>query len=124
MLRRLWGISLSAMSVGAICAADRLLVVGPSAIAATIWDFALGSDLDWHEQVTVLAAPPAHRHLAAAGAAIVNAPKATRLINQAATRADVPPRANLLPAQAAVPRRTGPTSQRREVRQPPSYAFT
>jgi len=98
-----WGISLSAVSAGAIGASDRLLVVGPSAIAATIEAFAMGSDLDWHEQVTVLATPPPHRHLAAAGAAIVNATKATRLINQTATRADVPPGARLVASADAAP---------------------
>lgn len=98
-----WGISLSAMSTSAIGAADKLLVVGPSAIAATIEAFAQGSDLDWHEQVAVLATPPAHRHLAAAGAAIVNATKATRLVNGSATRADVPPGARLVASADAAP---------------------
>lgn len=98
-----WGISLSAVSVGAIGAADKLLIVGPSAIAAIIEAFALGRDLDWYEQVTVLATPPAHRHLAAAGAAIVNATKATRLINLTATRADVPPGARLVASADAAP---------------------
>jgi len=91
-----WGISLSPLNVGTIGPADKILVVGPSAIAATIEAFALGSDLDWHEQVTVLATPPAHRHLAAVGAAVVNATKATRLFTQTATRADVPPGARLV----------------------------
>lgn len=100
---RAWGISLSPLSVGTIGAADKLLVVGPSAIAATIEAFARGSDLDWHEQVTVLATPPAHRHLAAAGAAIVNATKATRLVNQTAARADVPPGARLIASADAAP---------------------
>lgn len=96
-----WGLTLTVVDVGPIGAADKLLVVGPSAIAATIDAFARGSDLDWHEQVTILATPPAHRHLAAAGAAIVNATKATRLVSQ--TSAAVPAGARLLASSDAAP---------------------
>lgn len=98
-----WGLTLSPVDVGPIGAADKLLVVGPSAIAATIDAFARGSDLDWREQVTVLATPPAHRHLAAAGAAIVNATKATRLVNKNVTRAEVPPGSRLVASSDAAP---------------------
>jgi len=98
-----WGISLSPLNVGKIGASDKLLVVGPSAIAATIEAFALGSDLDWHEQATVLATPPGHRHLAATGAAIVNATKATRLVSETATRVDVPPGTRLVASPDAAP---------------------
>ena len=51
-----------------IGAADRLLLAGPSAIASTLEAFVQGRDLDWAEQVTVLATLPAYRHLAAVGA--------------------------------------------------------
>lgn len=100
---RAWGLALSAHDVGPIGASDKLLVVGPSAIAATIDAFTRGSDLDWREQVTVLATPPAHRHLAAAGAAMVNATAATRLINARAPRTEVPPGARLVASPDADP---------------------
>ncbi len=61
---------------------DRLLVVGPSAIASTVLAFAQGSALDWSQQVTVIATPPAHRHLAAAATAILNARGATSLLGR------------------------------------------
>ncbi|HEX8111701.1 MAG TPA: hypothetical protein VF516_28415, partial [Kofleriaceae bacterium] len=48
---------------------EHLVVVGPSAIAATIEAFAAGAALDWAEQVVVVASAPAARQLAAAGAA-------------------------------------------------------
>ncbi|MCE9575766.1 MAG: hypothetical protein K8W52_21630 [Deltaproteobacteria bacterium] len=80
-IAKAWGIALAPSAIEAIGATDRLLVTGPSAIAATIDAFARGSDLDWHDQVAIIATPPAHRHLAAVGAAIVNATKSTRLFN-------------------------------------------
>lgn len=55
---RVWGVSLHDHDVGAVGATDRLVVVGPSAIVATIGVFVGRSDLDWAEQVTVLATPP------------------------------------------------------------------
>lgn len=100
---RAWGLALSAVDVGAVGAADKLLVVGPSAIAATTLAFARGTDLDWCEQVTVLASPPAHRHLAAVGAAIVNATGATRLVSASATAADVARGARLVASADAAP---------------------
>ena len=98
-----WNLSLVPMDAGSIGPTDKLLVVGPSAIAATIEAFARGTDLDWREQVTVLATPPAHRHLAAVGAAIVNATQATRLINARASRAEVPAGVRLVASADADP---------------------
>ena len=76
-----WDLTLGefALESGTIEATDRLLVVGPGAIAAVIAEFAGNSDLDWAEQVACVATPPAHRQLAAAAAALVNTTKATRL---------------------------------------------
>lgn len=91
-----WGLALTSMEVGPIGENDRLLVVGPSAVAATIAAFASGGDLDWREQVTVIATPAGHRHLAVMGAAIVNATQATRLLNARGSRVDVPPGARLV----------------------------
>jgi hypothetical protein len=98
-----WQLTLSKVDVGPIGATDRLLVVGPSAIAATIEAFTEGSDLDWREQVTVIATPPAHRHLAAAGAALVNARSATRLVGAAATAAEIPRGVRLVASADAAP---------------------
>lgn len=78
-----WEIALSEHPVSAPKPSDHFLVVGPSAIAALATAFAQGSDLDWSEQVTVLASPAAHRHIAAAAAAVVNVNKPTRLLDQA-----------------------------------------
>jgi len=66
---------------GPIGAADKLVVVGPSAIAGAIDAFSRGTDFDWNDQVFVVATSPAHRQLAILGAALVNASKATRLVN-------------------------------------------
>lgn len=98
-----WGLPLAPIDIGTVSAADKLLVMGPSAIASTIETFARGRDLDWHEQVTILATPPAHRQLAAVGAALVNATKATRLLNSTATRADLSPGIRLVASPDADP---------------------
>lgn len=74
-----WDLTLSPFDTGAIGAAEKLLVAGPSAIAATIAAFHIGADLDWADQVTVIATPPAHRQLAALGGALLNATKPTRV---------------------------------------------
>lgn len=59
---------------------DRLVVVGPSAIAATIEAFADGAALDWPEQVTVVATAPATRQLAAAATSLLNASRSARIV--------------------------------------------
>lgn len=76
---RAWGIELRPVEVGPIDPAEHLVLVGPSAIAATVEAFSTGRDLDWSAQVTVIATPPAHRQLAALGAALLSATKPTRL---------------------------------------------
>lgn len=75
-----WKLPIEAFDPGAVGAADKLLVVGPSAIVATAVVFADGADLDWAEQVVCCATPPPHRQLAAVVAALLNAPRACRLI--------------------------------------------
>jgi hypothetical protein len=54
---RAWGLTLRAFDPCEIGANDAPVVAGPSAIAATIEAFAGRSDLDWAEQVTVVATP-------------------------------------------------------------------
>lgn len=75
-----WSLSLLPLELGPVAPTDKLLVVGPSAIAAAITAFAAGKDLDWADQVVCVATPPAHRQLAALGAALLNATKATVLV--------------------------------------------
>lgn len=70
-----WGLELAAFDIGAIKPADKLVVAGPSAIAAAVRAFADDKDLDWVEQVVCVATPPAHRHLAAVAGVILNVTK-------------------------------------------------
>lgn len=73
-----WDLKLSAHEVGTIGAADKVVVVGPSAIAALIVAFRAGRDLDFCDQVLVVASPPAHRQLAALAGAVLGSTKPTR----------------------------------------------
>jgi len=73
------GLRLAPLSVGAIGAAEKLIVAGPSALAATAIAFASGSDLDWADQVVCVATPSSHRQLAALAAALLNTSKPTLL---------------------------------------------
>lgn len=74
-----WELSLSPFDAGIIGPSEKLLVVGASAIAATVTAFHEGTDLDWADQVTVIATPPAHRQLGALGGALLNATKPSRV---------------------------------------------
>ena len=80
---RAWELRVSPFEVGALGPADRVVVAGPSAIVATLLAFADGADLDFADQVTVIATPPAHRQLAALGGALLNATRAVRLVTAA-----------------------------------------
>jgi hypothetical protein len=74
-----WELELAPHDIGAVSPTDRLIVCGPSAIAAAIGAFARGTDLAWATQVVCVATPPAHRHIAAAAAALLNLTRPTRL---------------------------------------------
>ena len=74
-----WGVALAKHPLEPIASTDHLVVVGASAIAATIEAFAAGTALDWADQVTVIADGPAARQLAAAGTALLNAPRSARV---------------------------------------------
>ncbi len=76
-----WEFTLSTFDVGAIKPADKLVVVGPSAIAATIVAFADATGLDWNDQVSCVAAPPGHRQLAALAGPVLNLNRATELLS-------------------------------------------
>lgn len=59
-----WDLTVAKVSVPEVGPNDRLLVVGPGALAAVGSAFEKGSSLALAEQVTVVATPPAHRQLA------------------------------------------------------------
>ena len=75
-----WGMKLTSQRSEPIAPTDHLVVVGPSAIAATIEAFAAGTALDWAEQVVVVASAPAARHLAAAAAVLLNASRSAKIL--------------------------------------------
>jgi hypothetical protein len=75
-----WRLKLEPVEVGVVRPAERIVVVGASATAELIRAFAGKSDLDWAEQVTVVAASPSVRQIAAAASAILSATKPTRIV--------------------------------------------
>lgn len=76
-----WQLKLTPTNVGAIGPADKLLVVGPSAVATAVEAFSNASGLDWADQVMVVATPPAHRQLAALAGALLNLTRAPQLFS-------------------------------------------
>jgi hypothetical protein len=99
-----WGQRLAPCAAGQVGATDRIIVAGASAIASLVEVFASEHDLDWGTQVTVVATPPAHRQLAAAATALLNAGKATQLLSAAhAKQASVQRGARLLVSEDAAP---------------------
>lgn len=79
-----WDLQLVTVDIGAVGATDRLLVAGPSAIAATVLTFAAGKDLSWADQVLCAATPPSHRQLAALAAALLHATRPTAFASPSA----------------------------------------
>lgn len=79
-----WDLSLAPVDVGPLSPNDRWLVTGSSAIASLMQAFAAGSDLDWSAQVLCVATPPAHRQLAALGAAVLQTKRATAFATKGA----------------------------------------
>lgn len=73
-------LDLEPQAPGPVHPAEQLVVSGPNAIAGVILAFSGAKDLDWAEQVTVVATPPAHRQLAAFGGALLRATKRAALI--------------------------------------------
>jgi hypothetical protein len=82
-----WRLTLEPVELSPVRPAERLVVVGPSAVAALIRAFTGKGDLDWAEQVTAVATPPAARQLAAAAGAVLGSAKASRIVH--AKSADV-----------------------------------
>lgn len=97
----IWELSLAAFDASPINPAEKLIIAGPSAIAGTILAFANGADLDWSEQVTVVATPPGHRQLAALAGGILNATKPSKIVT--AAHASAPKSARLLASDDAHP---------------------
>lgn len=98
-----WDLKLDAVVIGAITPTDKLLVAGPSAVAAVVTAFAAGSDLSFADQVVCVATPPAHRQLAALGAALLNATKPTGLVSPVSGKTAVRAGRRLLVSQDAAP---------------------
>lgn len=61
-----------------------VVVVGPSAVAATIEYFASHPDLNWSRQVTAVATEPSHRQLAASAGVLLNLTDAPAIVCAAA----------------------------------------
>jgi hypothetical protein len=80
---RAWGLTLQPQSAGAVDAAEKLIVVGPSAVASLAEVFAGRTDLDWAAQVTCVATSAAHRQLALAAAAVVDTHRPVRVLTAA-----------------------------------------
>lgn len=89
-----WELDLVPFELAPFGAADRLVVAGPSALVETILAFVERRDLDFADQVTVIATPPAHRQLAALATAVLNATKSARVLT--AQRAFSAPRGALV----------------------------
>jgi hypothetical protein len=90
-----WGIRLGPMDAPAVGAADKVVVAGPSAVAALVRAFASGRDLDWADQVVCVATTPGHRQIAAVAGGLLNVSKRARVLG-AAEPAEVKPGAKLL----------------------------
>lgn len=99
-----WGKPLKPHTVGNVGANDHLLLVGASAIAATIEAFAAGTALDWSDQVMVIASSPVERQLAAAATALLNAQRPARILTPAEAASAKPDRgARLVASDDAEP---------------------
>ncbi len=84
-LAKAWHFDLQAFDLDEIKPTEKLVVAGPSAIAAAIRAFANDKDLDWVEQVVCVASPPAHRHLAAIAGMILNVTKRAEILHASET---------------------------------------
>jgi hypothetical protein len=84
-----WGASLRPVALPPLGPARRLLLDGPSAIAAALAAFAVDGELDWARQVTLIAATPLARHLAGLSSVFAGAASAAPLIAQAPAGAEV-----------------------------------
>jgi hypothetical protein len=77
-----WGLGLTEVEIGPIDPNSRVLVAGPSAVAAVAKRFEGRSELSWADQVRIVAGTAGHRHLAALVAALLNTGHPTRFVEQ------------------------------------------
>lgn len=99
-----WGLMLRPHPIAPVSPTDRLLLAGPSAIAAAIGAFVAGTALDWADQVIVFATPPGHRQLAAAATALVNGSRLSHHVAATDALPSPPPGARLIASDDADPR--------------------
>lgn len=76
-IARAWNLTLDPVPTPPITPTTKLVVVGPSAVAAVALAFADATDVAWSEQVVCVATPPAHRQVAASAAALLRSRKPT-----------------------------------------------
>lgn len=81
-----WKLAPRPVDVGAIDASSKLVVTGPSAIIALAVAFRANRDLSWSEQITCIATPPAHRHVASLAAVFLNTTEPGRLLESTGAR--------------------------------------
>ena len=86
-----WSLAITPLDAGRITPATKLVVAGPSAIAAVVAAFSRGSDLSFVDQVTVIATPHGHRQLACVAAALLNAPRSAQVLTPAEAASAAPP---------------------------------
>lgn len=79
-MARVWGLSLKRLDLPAPDPAEKLWVVGPSAVAALALAFVGRSDLSWADQVTSVATLPAHRQIALAAGAVVDSHRPAQVL--------------------------------------------
>lgn len=78
-----WDIPLLPLESHSTMAAGQYVLAGPSAVAAALRDFVKRDDSSWADRIIVVAAPPAHRQLAAWGSAITRSVTQTRVLTPA-----------------------------------------
>jgi hypothetical protein len=97
-----WGYQLTPVDAPRIAPADRLVVAGPSAVAAVMQQFLDGADLDWVDQVICVATSPAHRQIAAVAGALLDIAKRPPILSHR-VRAAIKPGAKLISSSDAAP---------------------
>ncbi|MBX3265023.1 MAG: hypothetical protein KF782_35450 [Labilithrix sp.] len=96
-----WRVSLAPFEHAPVTPSSRLLVAGPSAVAALAQAFEGRAELDWADQVAVVATAPAHRQLAGFVGAALNATKRVAIL-AAGEPAALPGRVLAVSADAAL----------------------
>jgi len=75
-----WGFELAPEPPPDVSPTDKLVVAGPSAVARLLPAFVGREDLDWADQITVIATPPGHRQVAALASALRAVTKPARVL--------------------------------------------